>query len=282
MPSSIQPKEGVHLLILPAIMHNGWSTCWYRVDLTAGSVLLGSYHQFPDAAAPDSVTTTTACTSTAHRDFDAWCQQMGMLPQAAPGWMSICRQPKACCLLYLASAVIYLASFGVLSLGGVPSPGWERVTGFAIMSLSGLCLMAKMYRHGPAVAKRRLSKCLIAGVLSPVLLNGALSQADRENGVPFGDRSLYVLGACVGVFFLTLAGLSGGLAAAHPAEPHASIRAPIVEAAVRTLRIGNYLTDFGLVAVLLDYVRHLSWIVAGGCGPPRILRPSRCCHQERW
>lgn len=238
-------------------------------------MLLGSYCQFPEAAAREIAASIT-CTSTAHSDFHTWCQQMGMLPQAAPGWMSICRQPKACCLLYLISAIMYLVSFGVLSLGGVPSPGWKRIAGQAVMSLSGLYLMAKIYRQGPAVAKRRLYKFLIVGILAPVLLNVTLSQTDRENGVPFGGRSLYILVGCVGAFFLITAGLSGGVAAAHPAEPHASIRTPIVEAAIMTLRIGNYLTDFGLVRVLLDRVRHPSWIVACGCVLRRTVH-SRFC-----
>lgn len=251
-------------------------------------MLSGSDHQFAGAAVRD-ITATSTCTTTAQGDFHRWCQQMGMLPQAAPGWMSICRQPKACCLLYLTSVIMYLVSFGALYVGSLPSPGWTRTAAQLLLSVLGLASMAGMYRQGPEFAKSRLSKCILVGTMSSLVWNAVLSQTGAEDELPFGSSSVHILVGCLGVFFLTLGSLSGGVAAAHPAQPYTSIRTPAAEAATFALRQGNYLTDFGLVRVLLVHVRLPCRIVAildCGCGalPPRpqlTLRVSPCGHPQR-
>lgn len=182
---------------------------------------------------------------------------MGMLPQAATGWMSICRQPKACCLLYFTSGIMYNLAFLLIHFVSVASPLWDRIAVQTFMTMAGSAYLVMMYRQGPVFAKSRLSKFLSTCIILSIFGHIAIGRTVPESEGPFGNRSLSFLASSAAAFPLACSGLCGGIASAHPAQPHHNLRPPILEAAVLSLRVGNYMTDFGLVSVILDHVRHL-------------------------
>lgn len=222
----------------------------------------------------------TECCGLSHSIFHRWCLPMGMLPQAATGWMLICRQPKACCLLYFTSGIMYNVAFLLINVVSVASPPsasrlWDRIAVQTLFSMAGFAYLVMMYRQGPAFAKSRLSKVLSTCIILSIFGHVAIGRTVPESEAPFGNRSLETLASSATAFFLACAGLCGGIASAHPAIPHQNLRPPIMEAAVLSLRVGNYMTDFGLVSVILDHVRHQRlW--------KSIMAKSHACLHDRW
>lgn len=187
-------------------------------------------------------------------EFQQWCMRMGMLPEAAISWMTICRKPKQCFVVYLASEVAFCLIFGVVYVGGMPWPNWRGTVLQGLNTIGTVAYAWRMYRTGPAFARSRSSRWLARFRILPVLTQMALSQAASDHDMPFQSRALTAITAGLGGWCLILAGMCGAVAAAHPPQPYDSVRTPVTEASLTTLRILSTVTDFGVVRVILQQV----------------------------
>eukprot|EP00892_Ulva_mutabilis_P012487 jgi/Ulvmu1/9610/UM054_0040.1 len=198
--------------------------------------------------------TRSATSPTPANEFQDWCNSMGMLPEAASGWVSLCRQPKQCCLLFFASEVAFCLIFGILYVGATPWPNWRAAAVHGVLSIGTGMYMWGMYRMGPAFARSTRSKWLTTLCLVTLGSQIGFSFAVPDHNKPFQDRMLATVFGGLGGWFLILAGMCGAVAAAHPLHPHSSVRTPIAEATLIALRIMNTLTDIGLIPVMLHTV----------------------------
>ena len=197
---------------------------------------------------PDNITST-------EEEMRRWCCAVGMRPEAASGWMAICRQPKQCCLLYIASAIAFNAVFAILYIGGRPWPSWKGIIPQTLQTGFTAIFAWHMFKLGPAFARSTLSYCLNFLITSCVGCQATLSLTGSDADILFQSRTLGAVVGGVATFFLILAGLTGAVAATHPARPHDSVRTPITEALLATLRIGNTWTDVVVARVMLQQAR---------------------------
>lgn len=175
---------------------------------------------------------------------------MGMHPDAASGWTMICTSPVSAFAVYFSSLLVAAALLAGFFVTGLPWPTWLTLIPVAILVAGAVVYAAAMFHNGPSFATQPISGILVLLILLSGVELQLVCFIGPERYIPFGNIAITTVCMMMTTFLMSLSTECGGIAANFPAQPHATLCMPIMEAALTTVRFVSAMTDFALARVM--------------------------------
>jgi hypothetical protein len=191
-----------------------------------------------------------------HSGIARLCQTLHMHPDAAAGWCMISESPRtALVIFFICSALTTVGFGGIYTLGVVGSRWYPYVLLFSVVYLPlDVLFFVMFWRYGPCFARTKFFSFAHPPCVITILSPAVISFVATDFVDPFGSKLMHTAALFATIFGVNVAAKLGRVPDEHPPQPYPSLRSPLFDAVVRTMRTMDALTDMSIIHQLVKKV----------------------------
>jgi hypothetical protein len=181
------------------------------------------------------------------------CKCLWMCPSAANGWIALSTKPRSALFLFhITSALMAVMVVILFGIGHLTS-SWQPFLGTVVVVLTTdyIVLHFFFWRYGPKFASTKMYWATFIIWIGLIACLSCLAFLGPKEALPFGNQMTNSLLHGATIFFANVAFKLGFLPWEMPVEPMPDFRIVFVDAAIRSVRLLDSLTDLTLVRLLL-------------------------------